>query len=182
MDSILYLCAENVIYLPQTLYVMRKILLTMALMLVAYVTMWAQDAVVIYQKNGKVARFKFTEQPVVSYSATDLVMTTTKKSVHFPINMLQKLVFEDEALNAMDIKEVKGQNVESAVQFSFNGETLSITGGEPQLQVYLFNVKGMKVGQYRLDGNGCVEIPTHSLGKDLYLVKTKSFSFKFLKP
>ena len=43
MDSILYLCAENVIYLPKTLYVMRKILLTMALMLVACVTMWAQE-------------------------------------------------------------------------------------------------------------------------------------------
>ena len=151
----------------------------MALMLAAYVTMWAQDAVVIYQKNGKVARFSFTDKPVVTYTATDLVLTSTRKTVHYPINMLQKLVFEDEQTRAVDIQAVEEKSVE---QFRFEGESLSIKGGVPQSYVYIFNVEGMKVGQYRLDSDGNAEISTQSLGKDLYIVKTNNVSFKFLKP
>jgi len=149
------------------------------LLTIATMAVWAQNAIAIYQKDGKVARFAFSEKPVVTYSGADLVMTTTKTSVHYPLNMLKKLIFEDELTEAVNIEALE---VKSSVQFSFKGGALSIKGGEPQSSVNLFNIKGMSVGQYRLDIDGSVEIPTQSLDSDIYVVKTSSVSFKFRKP
>ena len=157
----------------------EKRTLLFMLLTIATMAVWAQNAIAIYQKDGKVARFAFSEKPVVTYSGADLVMTTTKTSVHYPLNMLKKLIFEDEMTMTVDVKEVE---VKSSVQFSFKGGALSITGGDPQSLVSLINVKGMSVRQYRLDSNGSVEIPTQSLDSDIYIVKTSSVSFKFRKP
>ena len=157
----------------------EKRILLFVLLTIATMAVWAQSGIAIYQKNGKVARFTFSEKPVVTYSGTDMVMTTNKTSVRYPLNMLKKLVFEDEETRAMGID---APEVKASEQFSFKGETLSIAGGEPRSSVFLFNMKGMEVGQYRLDSNGSAEIPTHSLEKDIYIVKTNNVSFKFLKP
>ena len=35
---------------------------------------WAQNTVVVYQKNGQTAKFGFTEKPVVTYSDNELVL------------------------------------------------------------------------------------------------------------
>jgi hypothetical protein len=48
--------------------------------------------------------------------------------------------------------------------------------------VYIYNLKGVKVGQYRLDSDGNATIPTENLSKDFYVVKSRCFTFKFRKP
>ena len=92
----------------------KRTLLFMLLAL-ATMTVWAQNAIAIYQKDGKVARFAFSEKPVVTYSGADLVMTTTKTSVHYPLNMLKKLIFEDELTAAVNVEALE---MKSSVQFS----------------------------------------------------------------
>ena len=48
----------------------RKFLLTL-LLAVATLVANAQNAIAIYQKDGQVAKFAFTEKPVVTYSGTN---------------------------------------------------------------------------------------------------------------
>lgn len=93
----------------------EKRTLLFMLLTIATMAVWAQNAIAIYQKDGKVARFAFSEKPVMTYSGADLVMTTTKTSVHYPLNMLKTLIFEDEMTMTVDVKEVE---VKSSVQFS----------------------------------------------------------------
>lgn len=137
---------------------------------------YAQNAIAVYQKDGQVAKFAFTEKPVLTYSGNDLVLTTTKTTVQYPIYMLQKVAVDlsDDFIN--DIKEVKLE-----AQFRFEGETLIISGGEPGSPVYLYNTKGIMVGQHRLDGDGHAAIPLQGMDKSLYIVKTTRFTFKFRK-
>ena len=59
---------------------MKRQLLTALVLLFATVASWAQNAVAVYQNDGTVATFAFTEKPVVTYSGNDLVLTTTKTS------------------------------------------------------------------------------------------------------
>lgn len=153
-------------------------ILTILLLAVGVLTTWAQNnAIAVYQKDGQVAKFAFTEKPVVTYSGSDLVMTTSKTSVQYPIFLLQKIGFDvDDIID--DVEEVKL----TSTQFGFRDGTLTVSGGEAGSIVSLYTIKGIMVGQYRLDGNGCASIPLHSFGKDLYIVKTKQFSFKFRKP
>ena len=156
---------------------MKRYLLT-AFVLFAAVALWAQNAVAIHQADGQVATFAFTEKPVVTYSGNDLVLTTTKTSVTYPIYKLRKIDFD---ISFDELTGIKDAKVKADVQFSFRGGTLTVRGGEPGSQVILYNIKGVQVGQYRLDGDGNATIPTESLGKDFYVVKSKSFTFKFRK-
>ena len=156
---------------------MKRHLLT-ALLLLAAVVLWAQKAVVVYQNDGTVATFAFTEKPVVTYSGNDLVLTTTKTSVTYPIYKLRKIDFD---ISFDELTGIKDAKVKADVQFSFRGGTLTVRGGEPGSQVIIYNIKGVQVGQYRFDGDGNATIPTESLGKDFYVVKSKSFTFKFRK-
>ena len=94
----------------------EKRILLFVLLTIATMAVWAQSGIAIYQKNGKVARFTFSEKPVVTYSGTDMVMTTNKTSVRYPLNMLKKLVFEDEETRAMGID---APEVKASEQFIF---------------------------------------------------------------
>ena len=138
--------------------------------------MIAQNAVEIYQVDGKVSTFAFSEKPVVTYSGSDLVMTTTKTTVQYPIYLLKKISFDVELDDADVVKDVKADE-----QFSFHGGTITVLGGEPNSQVYIFNIQGMKAGQYKLDDQGNATIPVSGLVTGIYVLKTKRFSFKFRK-
>lgn len=135
----------------------------------------AQNTIAIYQKDGKVAKFAFTEKPVITYADNNLVLTTSQTSVQYPIYLLQKIDFD--TVVTTGVKEVKIDT-----QFGFQGGVLYISGGEPNSAVYIYNLKGVMEGQYRLDDTGSATIPMYHLKKDIYVVKTTRFSFKISKP
>jgi len=138
---------------------------------------FAQNSIAIHQKDGNVATFAFSEKPVVTYSGNDLVLTTKQTTVTYPVYMLQKIVFDlKDIVDDVDALEVEGKS-----EFSFQGETLNISGGEPGSSVFIYNMSGMMVGQYRLDSNGHASIPISGMDKSLYIVKTTRFTFKFRK-
>ena len=121
---------------------------------------WAQNAIVVCQKDGTVARLAFT--------------------VQYPINRLLKIYF-DVAEVPDGIKDVEVSRSED-VQFAFRDGALIISGGEAGAAVNLYRLNGVAAGQFRLDSNGSVTISTDRLSRGVYIVKTKQFSFKFRKP
>jgi len=134
----------------------------------------AQNAISIHQKDGKVANFAFSEKPIVTYADNQLVITTTKTSVQYPLYLLQKIDFE--LTDATAIEQVKPD-----AKFRFTDGTLYITGGDPGSQVVIYDMRGMTEGQYRIDDAGNAVISLQSLSKGLYIVKTNHFTFKFTK-
>ena len=134
----------------------------------------AQNAISIHQKDGKVANFAFSEKPVVTYADNQLVITTTKTSVQYPLYLLQKIDFE--LTDATAVEQVKPD-----AKFRFTDGTLYITGGAPGSQVVIYDMRGMTEGQYRIDDAGNAVISLQSLSKGLYIVKTNHFTFKFTK-
>lgn len=154
---------------------MNRHLLTFLMLFFASMTMYGQNAVAVYQQDGTVAKFGFDEKPVVTYSGSDLVLTTTKTTVSYPIYLLKKIAFDED----WDATDVKAPTKDAT--FRFRDGSIVISGGEPGTKAYLYNIKGVKVGEYRLDDRGCATIPTQGLGKELHIVKTKTVSFKFKK-
>lgn len=132
---------------------------------------------VLWRKDGQIAKFGFMEKPVITYSGSDLILTTTKTTVQYPIYMLKKIVFDVENV----VNDIEDLEVKSKSLFSFKDETLFIKDGEPNSPVYLYDLKGMKVDELRLDPDGRAIIPLQNLGKSLYIVKNKGISFKFRK-
>ena len=50
---------------------------------------------VLTKKDGSVVKFDFADNPVVTYSGNDLVITTSKTKAQFPVYLLDKLSFSD---------------------------------------------------------------------------------------
>lgn len=151
---------------------MRKLYTT--LLLACSLMAGAQNAISIHQKDGKVANFAFSEKPVVTYADNQLVITTTKTSVQYPLYLLQKIDFE--LTDATAVEQVKPD-----AKFRFTDGTLYITGGDPGSQVVIYDMRGMTAGQYLIDDAGNAVISLQSLSKGLYIVKTNHFTFKFTK-
>lgn len=157
---------------------MKRKLTLLTLLLMTAVGLRAQNAVAIHQVDGQVATFAFTDKPVVTYSGSDLVLTTTKTSVQYPVYKLKKIDFGISLDDATGVKDVEKK---ADVQFSFAGGTLTVRGGEAGSSVYIYTIEGIQVGHYRLDSDGNATIPMQGLGKDFYIMKSKSFTFKFRK-
>ena len=86
---------------------MKTILTTIFLWLMGTVATWAQNTVSIYQVDGKVAVFSFAEKPVVTYSGDNLVLTTNKTTVQYPIYQLKKLAFDVDWDAETKVEELK---------------------------------------------------------------------------
>lgn len=151
---------------------MRK--LYTILLLACCLSAGAQNAITVHQKDGKVANFAFSEKPVVTYSDNQLVITTTKTSVQYPLYLLQKIDFAMSEATAVE-------QVKTDAKFRFTDDTLYITGGDPGSLVYIYGMRGTTEGQYRIDDAGNAVITLHRLSKGYYIVKTNHFTFKFTK-
>ena len=135
-----------------------------------------QNVVAIYQLDGQKALFAFADQPEVTYSATDLILTSTKTSVQYPISQLKKLAFE-QADMPEGIDEVVADQ-----RFSFRDGSIVIEGGDPNSLVTIYTVSGTMAAQYRLDGSGNAIIPTQGLSGTVYILSNGSITFKFMLP
>lgn len=156
---------------------MKKNALTLIFLLMAMIsTAEEQDVISIYRTDGQVAMFAFADRPEVTYTATDLVLTTTQTTVQYPIAQLKKVQFEK-----ADIGEGLDELFADG-RFSFHDGVIEIHGGKPNSTVKIFTVLGTLTAQYPLDGNGEGVIPTQSLRGTTYIVTTGSFSFKFMQP
>ena len=135
-----------------------------------------QNVVAIYQTDGQKALFAFADQPEVTYTTTDLVLTTTKTTVQYPISQLKKIQFEmAEMPEGID-------ELEEDKRFSFRDGSIVIEGGEPNSLVNIYSVSGALTAQYRLDGNGDAVIPTQGLSGTAYIFANGSITFKFMQP
>lgn len=135
-----------------------------------------QNVVAIYPLQGEVAVFAFADQPEVTYTATDLVLTTTRTSVQYPISNLRKVAFE-----RADMPESIDE-IEVTKQFTFRDGQIIIEGGTPNALVNIYTIQGALVSQYRLDGDGNAAIPTTGLNGAAYILTTGSITFKFMQP
>ena len=157
---------------------MRKIVFLSFLLLAVVLRVSAeeQNVVAVYQQDGQKALFAFADQPEVTYSATDLILTSTKTAVQYPISQLKKIQFETAELPE-GIDEVVADK-----RFSFRDGSIVIEGGEPNSLVNIYTVLGTLTTQYRLDGNGNAIISTQGLSGTVYILSNGSITFKFMLP
>ena len=135
-----------------------------------------RNCIAIHQKDGMVLNYAFTEKPVITYSGSDLILTTGSISVQYPLHTLRKMtIVGAEDLTAID--EVTFPDTE----FSFSDEGAKVRGEKPGTPFYVFDLKGSKVYQGVIDAEGRASIPLHTLPQGIYVVKTQSTSFKIRK-
>ena len=134
----------------------------------------AQNCLTIHQKDGKSFSYLFQEKPVIKYSDSDLVLTTTKVQVVFPIRSLAKFTFDD-----VDTSISTVEKLDASYKYSEN--VVWIKGTESQSVVLVYTIDGKMVETFITDENGDLVFSVDEFAEGVYIVRTESVTFKILK-
>jgi len=151
---------------------MRKPLFLLSLLLIPGL-LHAQNYLTITQKNGDEFSFGFTDKPVVTYTESDLVLTTEKTSVEFPLESLLKFTFTDQPTDV--------PTVETRADLKVWDNTVLLTGLGAETQVQLVAIDGKVVATYKATTEGRLYFSIAELPAGTYIIKSDSINCKILK-
>lgn len=159
---------------------MRKFLFALvALLMTTSLAVRSQNVMVIHLKSGTVAELAFRYNPVITFTETDAVLTTTVNGrefvVSYPLEKLTKFTFVTKDITA--VEDVEERNV----QFLIEDYTVTITGAKPEIDVRLISSDGKQLGAYKTDKDGSVSFSIAELAAGTYIITSQDITFKILK-
>lgn len=138
-------------------------------------TIQAQNSVKLFLKSGETVSYSFSKKPVMTYSGSDLVVSSSKVEVVYPLCTISKMCFE------YDITGID-KTTKADLRFSLSGNIIVVEGEKAKTDITIYDLKGTAVKKSMTDGEGRTEISIYDLVKGIYIVKTVSVSFKIYKP
>lgn len=129
----------------------------------------------VWTKSGERIAYSLSEHPVITYSGTDLVLTTTHLTVNYPLAELHKFTFGTEATAIEPIPTLPDG------QIRMPGEMLILSGFCPSEQVLIYNIEGQKVLDATISSDGNTTIDIQSLATGIYVVKAGCITHKIIK-
>ena len=155
---------------------MKELLFTIMLMLSSMVSI-AQDrpnALTVWSKDGKEAVFALADKPVVSFSETDLIVSSVGVEVNYPIGQMQKLSYDyDETLSVVDIET-------NTRAVSLRGITIVFGSLPGNSRIVVSTSDGAVVLQKTIPHAGSYSLSIDSLKPGLYLVNANNTTIKIL--
>lgn len=127
----------------------------------------------VWQSDGKVMNISLDEQPVTTYSDGQLIITTTKTTVTFPLEQVVKYIYAD----------ASGISSPNAVgsKMSADGETITFTGLKANTPVSLYTVAGQLVNTVTATGQSKTVVSVSKFPVGVYVVKANDMTFKITK-
>lgn len=156
---------------------MKKILVLLFAVFAAFQfaqAAYTNDDLIIETKDGKQVSYRLNTRPVVTFEATDLVLTSSDVQVKYPVSDVKELRF------ASEVTAINGTKVGN-IAFSVNGNEITASGlkGGESLEVYGIDGKAIATASVGADGTAAVNIS--ALGSGIYVVKAGNKSYKVLK-
>lgn len=139
--------------------IVKKIIFSVSAALLAIPAAIAQNSLTVLQKDGSSYSFKFEENPIITYTETDLVLTTDLTEVQYPIAGIEKLTFSDG-----EVSEVE-KTKEPASEETFT----------------VYDLEGKSLKTFKYSGNGDLNSATEGLPSGIYIIKSKSVTFKTIR-
>ena len=139
---------------------MKKIIL-FALLALGCAAGHAQNTLHIWQQTGEVVSYDFLEKPRITYADTNLILTTTKVQVEFPLSSVRKFTFNDVM-------------IDDAI-----GTVRATLKDEGPLSIYTLG--GVLVKTVPAEASGRHTYSLDELPAGVYVVKSKTTSYKVVK-
>lgn len=139
---------------------MKKIIL-FALLALGCAAGHAQNTLYIWQQTGEVVSYAFWEKPRITYADTNLILTTTKVQLEFPLSSVRKFTFNDVM-------------IDDAI-----GTVRATLKDEGPLSIYTLG--GVLVKTVPAEAGGRHTYSLDELPAGVYVVKSKTTSYKVVK-
>lgn len=154
---------------------MKRLFLFNLLMLMA-VTVMGQNTLTVHQKDGQQFSFGFEDKPVVTFTDSELIVTSSKTELRYALAQVAKFTFDDIEDAVISIKTDAAKAVITLDEY-----TVSISGAIPDATVSLIASDGMQIQSYKTNQDGTATFSIADLQEGTYIITSKSLTVKILK-
>ena len=134
---------------------------------------------VTWLRNGARICFPLGEHPCLTYSEGDIVISTEREELRYPHELVHKFTFSDEDISQKN--ETTGVFVGPKAQWQCQGDVMIFSYCKPGENVAIYDAVGHLLQQHTTALDGTLQIPLRSFTEGLYIVKTESLTYKFIK-
>lgn len=148
----------------------------MVLLMAAPLELFSQNTLTVFQKDGQTASFGFGEKPVISFTDSSLVVTSTRTQVEYLLSKVQKFVLTEDPTKVNQVQDELRKPVLVLDDYQVN-----ISGAKPDVAVMLLSADGKVLSTYKTDSDGSVTFSISELPVGTYIIRSNDLSFKILK-
>lgn len=134
---------------------------------------------VVWMHSGARISFPLVEHPVLTYVDGDIVVTTSQEQLTYAHVDVRKFTFADEDISQGEPAKI--ETSEHEAQWQRQGDVMYFVDCTPGERVTVYNATGQQVAQYAILPDGTLRIPLSQFGEGMYIVKTESITYKFMK-
>ena len=138
----------------------------------------AGDGVWVERIDGTKQGFLFSDYPVITDTAENLVMTSTTATVEFPIVDIRNVYFADDI--STGIRDVARPAVQDPlIRVTSDGAQLS--GFAPRTAVSIYDVGGQLLSREQTSADGTLTVSLSARPQGIYIIKTNQTTLKIQK-
>ncbi len=152
---------------------MKKLLSLIILFVFAHSVMADDMLLQIWQSDGNVVNIDLSEEPVTRYADGNLIITTTKTTISYPLEKVAKYTY----ISADGIESVNGMRS----KFSQDGETLIFSGLAQGTEISVYTSSGQMIRKTKAGLQAKTTVSVSSLPPGVYMVKVNSITYKITK-
>ena len=152
---------------------MKKLLSLLILFVFAHSVMADDMILQIWQSDGNVVNIDLNEQPVTRYADGNLIITTTKTTISYPLEKVAKYTY----VSAEGIESINGMRS----KFSQDGETLTFSGLTQGTEIAVYAASGKILRKTKAGPHAKTIVSVSDLPPGVYLVKVNSITYKITK-
>lgn len=136
----------------------------------------AINALMLHRSNGQNVTIMLDQQPVVTFSNSDLVVATHMNTVIFPASEILKFSYVSVENDGISNPSVYGMIC------AFSENMLNVNNLKPSSSLQVYSADGTLIYSAFADNRGKISIPMQGTTGTVYLVKTSSMTLKIRKP
>lgn len=134
------------------------------------------NALMLHLASGKQVVCMLDEQPIVTFEADELVLTTHMNVVRYQATDVIRFTY-----TAVDPSGIAEARI-AVTSFSFDGDVLRANSLAPKSDVTVYTAEGTLVASSKTDKSGNVSLSLPRQAGVVYVVKTSVANFKITKP
>lgn len=130
---------------------------------------------VVWAKDGTKVAYALAEKPKVTFTETDLVITSNDVEVNYNLENMARFTYEDSTSTAI----TNLRTDESS--FKLNGESLLFPALKANSTVSVYSLNGALVFKKTIRQNGEYAFPLSNLNTGVYMINVNGLSYKIVK-
>ena len=156
---------------------MKKKLLT-TLFLIFCISVMADEPksnLVVWAKDGTKVAYALNEEPIVTFTETDLVIIANGVEVNYSLDNMARITYETNEFNS--IRDLKTNDM----LFKLDGESLLFPSLSANSTVSIYALNGILVFKKTVQAAGKYSFPLSYLNTGVYTITVNGLTYKIVK-